>query len=214
MVKKEIMEIARINRINEFSEFDAKNPYAITKLNLYLYLRYFRKKYNMKFYSAFLFNHNSFYSEEKFFPKKICKELAMIKQNKKKIIKIKNIDSKRDWSAAEDTIKNIWCIVQKKPDDFVLGSEKLYSLKNFIDVAASNFNLDLIWKKKRSNFYAIDKKSKKKIIKVEKSSNIKKNQKFSYANCSKFKKKIGKIYKTNFTIFVKNLCIKEINSFQ
>jgi len=69
-------------------------------------------------------------------------------------------------------------------------------------------------KKKDQIFMLLIKNQKKKIIKVEKSSNIKKNQKFSYANCSKFKKKIGKIYKTNFTIFVKNLCIKEINSFQ
>jgi len=194
----------KINKINEKSEFEATDAYSIAKLNTYFYLKYFREKYKCKFYSAFLFNHNSYYSYNKFFPKKIWHELMLLKKNKIKIINVKEIDSFRDWSSALDVVRNIHRLIKKKPDDYVLGSEKLYSVRKFIETAAINVGYEIYWKKISSNLYGIDRKTKKKIIKVNSSKNNK-NNKYVYADCKKFKRKIGKLNNMSFKSFTRDI---------
>ena len=128
----------------------------------------------------------------------------MLKENKIKIINVREIDSFRDWSSALDVVKNILRLVKKKPDDYVLGSEKLHSVRKFIETAAINVGYEIYWKKISSNFYGIDRKTKKIIIKVNSSKNNK-NNKYVYADCKKFKRKIGKLNNMSFNSFTRDI---------
>jgi len=54
-----------------------------------------------------------------------------------------NIEARRDWSHAEDMILGMWLMMQHdKPDDYVLGSGKTHSVKQFLEIAFGLIGLD------------------------------------------------------------------------
>ena len=66
--------------------------------------------------------------------KKIIEVSKKIKNNKNIKLKLGNINIKRDWGWAPEYVQAIWKMLQrKKPTDFIIGSGKVYSLKNFVD---------------------------------------------------------------------------------
>ena len=56
---------------------------------------------------------------------------------------------------------------QKKPEDFVIATGKQYSVRDFINLAAKNLNMQIKWKGKNENEIGIY--NKKEIIKVDNS---------------------------------------------
>ena len=57
-------------------------------------------------------------------------------------------------------------VTAKKPDDFVIATNTVYSVKFFINECLKYLNLPVIWKGKGIKEVAIDKNSKKIIIKI------------------------------------------------
>ena len=56
----------------------------------------------------------------------------MIKKVLQKKIKLGNINSKRDWGHAKDYVEAMWLMLQQeKPEDFVIGTGKKYSVEDF-----------------------------------------------------------------------------------
>ena len=89
--------------------------------------------------------------------------------NKQNILYIGNINSKRDWGHANDYVEAMWKMLQKnKPDDYVIATGKQYSVKQFIDHTSKKLGIKLAWKKKNNLDFAIDKKTKKIIVKQDK----------------------------------------------
>ena len=134
-------------KLNEKSYFNPISPYSIAKLSSYHYVRMYRNSFNMFASNGILFNHESPLRGEQFVTKKIVKALTRIKFNKKKdSLKLGNIYSRRDWGHAKDYVEAMWKMMQlKKPQDFVIGSGKTHTVKDFIKLA---FKLvDLNYKK-------------------------------------------------------------------
>ena len=64
-----------------------------------------------------------------------------------------NINSKRDWGHANDYVKAMWLMLQNKnPKDYVIGTGKTYSVKQFVDIAFKHVGLNY------KNYIKIDKK--------------------------------------------------------
>ena len=60
-----------------------------------------------------------------------------------KKIYLGNIDAKRDWGYSKDYVKYMWKSLQlKKPQDFVLGTGKLHSVKDFLQIAFNRVGLN------------------------------------------------------------------------
>ena len=58
----------------------------------------------------------------------------------------------RDWGHAKDYVRAIWLTLQKeKPDDYVISTEKQYSIKEFIKIVSKKLNMNIIWKNKGLN---------------------------------------------------------------
>jgi GDPmannose 4,6-dehydratase len=58
-----------------------------------------------------------------------------------------NIDSQRDWGHAQDYVEGMWRVLQNdKPDDFVLATGKMYSVRKFIETAFSLNGIQIAWK--------------------------------------------------------------------
>lgn len=145
-------------KLSEKSYFNPISPYSIAKLSAYHYVRLYRNSYNIFASNGILFNHESPLRGDHFVTKKIIKGLVEIKLGiKKDSLKLGNIYSKRDWGHAKDYVKMMYKILkQKRSDDFVISSEKQYSIKQFADLVCKKLNIKIFWSGKGINEKAID----------------------------------------------------------
>jgi GDPmannose 4,6-dehydratase len=128
---------------NELTPFYPRSPYGISKVAGYELTRNYREAYNVFACSGILFNHESPRRGFEFVTRKISYAVARIKLGLQKELFLGNINSKRDWGDSRDYIKAMWLMMQKKkPEDFVIGTGKAYSVKDFIKVAFAHVNLD------------------------------------------------------------------------
>jgi GDPmannose 4,6-dehydratase len=62
---------------------------------------------------------------------------------------IGNLDAKRDWGHARDYIEMQWLMLQQeKPEDFVIATGTQYSVRDFIERAATLMDMKITWKGK------------------------------------------------------------------
>ncbi len=131
---------------NELTPFYPRSPYAIAKLYAHWITINYRESYNMFNCTGILFNHESPRRGESFVTKKITKAIARILAGKQRIIKLGNLDAKRDWGYAKDYIEAMWLMLQQdKPDDYVIATGKSCSIKEFLSEAFSLVNMN--WEK-------------------------------------------------------------------
>ena len=91
----------------------------------------------------------------------------MILSGKKDCIELGNLDSKRDWGHTLDFIKGMWMMLQhNKPDDYVLATGEYHSVREFVELAFSNVNINIIWKGTGVNEVGINKDTGKTLVKV------------------------------------------------
>ena len=134
-------------KLDEKSHFNPISPYAIAKLSSYYYVKMYRNSYNLFASNGILFNHESPLRGDQFVTKKIVKGLTEIKFNKKKTpLLLGNIYSRRDWGHAKDYVNMMYKIlIHKEADDFVISSEKQYSIKEFINLVCKRLNIEIKW---------------------------------------------------------------------
>ena len=79
-----------------------------------------------------------------------------------------NLDSKRDWGYAPEYVEGMWMMLQqKKPDDFVLATGEQHSVREFVQLAFKELNIDIEWEGKGVYEKGIDLKTGKVIIEVD-----------------------------------------------
>ena len=154
---------------NEKTLFQPRSVYAIAKVFAYHSVIHYRDAYGLHASNGILFNHESPRRGVNFVTKKIVQGLVRVKQGKQKILVLGNLYSKRDWGHAKDYVESMWKILQhKKANDFVVATKTSHSVKDFINICAKKLNINLIWKNKGIKEIAINSKTKKTIVKVDK----------------------------------------------
>ena len=138
---------------NELTPFYPRSSYGISKVAGFELTRNYREAYNIFACSGILFNHESPRRGFEFVTRKISFAVAKIKLGIQKNLYLGNINSKRDWGHAKDYVKAMWLMLQRKvPCDYVIGTGKTYSVKEFIKIAFDHVGL------KYNNYIKIDKK--------------------------------------------------------
>ena len=146
---------------NENTQFNPRSAYGISKLAGYHLTKNYREAYKLFACSGILYNHESPRRGEYFVTKKIAKTAARIKMGLDKKIYLGNINAKRDWGYSKDYVKYMWKSLQlEKPQDFVIGTGKVHSVKDFLKIAFEKVGLD--YKK----YLIIDKKFYRKENKI------------------------------------------------
>ena len=93
-----------------------------------------------------LFNHESPLRGETFVTRKITIGLSKIKLGLQKNLILGNLNAKRDWGHAADYAEAMWKMMQlNKPDDFVIATGKQYSVREFVNIAAKKFRINIKW---------------------------------------------------------------------
>ena len=128
---------------NEKTPFNPRSAYGISKVAGFYLTKNYREAHKLFACSGILFNHESPRRSENFVTRKITKNLSLIIKGIKKKIVLGNLNSKRDWGHSKDYVYAMWKMLQlKKPHDFVIGTGKLHSVKDFIKIAFEYADLD------------------------------------------------------------------------
>jgi GDPmannose 4,6-dehydratase len=97
--------------------------------------------------------------------RKITRFLTRWIYNLEKILYLGNIYAIRDWGHAKDYVEMQWKIMQqKKPDDYIISTGTICSVKNFFIKSCAFLKIKIFWSGKGINEYAYTIKNNKKII--------------------------------------------------
>jgi len=127
----------------ETTPFYPRSPYAVAKLYAFWAVKNYREAYGVFASNGILFNHESPRRGENFVTRKITMGVARIKLGLQKSLAMGNIEAKRDWGFAGDYVEGMWRILQHdRPDDFVLATGEMHSVREFLEEAFSAVGLD------------------------------------------------------------------------
>lgn len=128
---------------SENSPFRPKSPYGVAKSSAFWQVSNYRESYDLYACSGILFNHESYFRPNRFVTQKIILSAIAIYNKKKDFFEIGNIDIVRDWGWAPEYAEAMHLILQQdKADDFIIATGTSISLKEFINITFSYFNLD------------------------------------------------------------------------
>ncbi|MGE3488207.1 MAG: GDP-mannose 4,6-dehydratase, partial [Nitrospira sp.] len=131
----------------ETTPFYPRSPYAVAKLYAYWITVNYREAYGIYACNGILFNHESPIRGETFVTRKITRALARIKLGLLDCLYLGNLDARRDWGHARDYVEAQWLMLQQKAaEDFVIASGIQYSVREFVDAAATELGLPIAWK--------------------------------------------------------------------
>ena len=127
----------------EKTPFYPRSTYGISKVAGFDLTRNYREAYGLFCCSGILFNHESPRRGFEFVTRKITHAVARIKFGLQKDLKLGNMDAKRDWGHAEDYVKAMWMMLNKRtPEDYVISTGKQYSVRDFAKLAFNVVDLD------------------------------------------------------------------------
>ena len=134
---------------SETTPFYPRSPYAAAKLYAYWITVNYREAYGIYACNGILFNHESPIRGETFVTRKITRALARIKLGQQDCLYLGNLDAKRDWGHARDYVEVQWMMLQQEqPEDFVIATGEQHSVRDFVNVAASELGIEIEWKGK------------------------------------------------------------------
>lgn len=152
----------------ELTPFHPRSPYAVAKLYSFWIAKNYREAYNMFVSNGILFNHESERRGSTFVTKKITEALVNIKNKKQKILKLGNIDAKRDWGYAPDFVDGMIKILEhSEANDFVLATNETHTVREFINEAVQYVNMKIEWEGDGVNEKGIDTNSGNIIIEID-----------------------------------------------
>ncbi len=162
-------KVLKKKSINEMIPFHPRSMYGVAKVFAHHTTVHYREAYGLYASNGILFNHESPRRGLNFVTKKIVQGLVRIKKGKQKKLSLGNLYAIRDWGHAEDYVESMWKILQfKKPDDWIIATNKEMSVKSFVNIVAKKLKFNLQWKGQGIKEVAIDKRSKKIIIDINK----------------------------------------------
>ena len=155
-----------ITGYTEESPMHPRSPYGCAKMYGLWITKNYRESYGMHISNGILFNHEGERRGETFVTRKITIALCKIKKALSdnidfETLKLGNLYSKRDWGYAKDYVYGMWLMTQQDtPDDYVLATNETYSIKDFVNQAVLECEIDIDWVGEGVNEKAVTKDGK------------------------------------------------------
>ena len=143
---------------SEETLFSPVNPYAAAKVYAHQMARIYRESYGLYIACGILFNHESRRRPLHFLTQKVaygaaCAGLGItdspdLNEMGKPIVAngklaLGNLEIARDWGYAGDFVRAMWLILQQEaPDDFIIGTGTLHTLRQLCEVAYGSVDRD------------------------------------------------------------------------
>jgi GDPmannose 4,6-dehydratase len=126
----------------ESTPFYPRSPYGVAKVYGHWITVNYRESYGFFACSGILMNHESPRRGKEFVTRKISDGVARIKLGLAKELRLGNLDAQRDWGFAGDYVRAMWLMLQQgEPDDYVIGTGKMHSVRDFLRIACEDAGL-------------------------------------------------------------------------
>ncbi|MCX6270538.1 MAG: GDP-mannose 4,6-dehydratase [Bacteroidetes bacterium] len=131
---------------NENTPFYPRSPYGVAKLYAYWIVVNYREAYDLFACNGILFNHESERRGKTFVTRKISVAVANIVAGLQDVLRLGNLDARRDWGYAPEYVEGMWRILQADhPGDFILATGQTHSVREFVEQAFSVLGHEIRW---------------------------------------------------------------------
>ena len=210
----ELYGLAQQTPQNENTPFYPRSPYAIAKLYAHWITINYREAYGMFACNGILFNHESERRGENFVSKKISQQVAKINLGIDKKLVLGNLNAKRDWGYAKEYVEAMWMMLQQdKPDDYVIATGDMHTVREFVEKAFDVVGIKIKWEGKDLNEKGIDKATGNVLVEVDSRYLRPSEVDLLIGDYSKARKKLGWRPKTTFEELVKIMVNHDLEKF-
>lgn len=127
----------------ESTPFYPRSPYGVAKAYGHWITVNYRESFGLFAVSGILFNHESPRRGLEFVTRKITDAAARISLGLGDKVALGNLEARRDWGFAGDYVRAMWLMLQERePSDFVVGTGKTWSVRQFCEQAFSAVGLN------------------------------------------------------------------------
>ena len=197
---------------SESTPFYPRSPYSVAKLYSYWIVKNYREAYNMFCCNGILFNHGGVRRGHNFIERKITLGLAKILKGESDKLVVGNIDSQRDWGDAQDYVVGMWLMLQHDvPDDYVLATGELRSVRELIVYAFGLKGFNIAWKGENENEIGYDINTNKELIFIDKKYFRPTEVDLLLGNASKAKNVLGWEPNVTFKTLISNMVKHDCN---
>jgi len=152
----------------ETTPFYPRSPYAAAKLYAYWATVNYREAYGMHASNGILFNHESPMRGETFVTRKITRAVASIELGLQNCLYLGNLDACRDWGHAREYVRGMWLILQQpEPDDYVLATGEMHSVREFVERAFAETGRTIHWSGAGADEIGRDSKNDQVLVRVD-----------------------------------------------
>ncbi|MFQ5953111.1 MAG: GDP-mannose 4,6-dehydratase, partial [Candidatus Omnitrophota bacterium] len=128
---------------NEKTRFHPRSAYGISKVAGFDLTRNYREAYDIFACSGIMFNHESPRRGFEFVTRKITSAVAQIKLGMMDKLYLGNLEAKRDWGHSKEYVRVMHNMLQQDdPEDYVIGTGKTHSVREFAELAFKELDLD------------------------------------------------------------------------
>ena len=128
---------------SETTPFYPRSPYGCAKLYAHWMTINHRESFGLHASSGIMFNHESPLRGIEFVTRKVTDAAARIKLGRQKVLKLGNIDVKRDWGFAGDYVQAMWLMLQQaEGDDYVIATGRTTTVREMCRLAFEHLGLD------------------------------------------------------------------------
>ncbi|MBR4254953.1 MAG: GDP-mannose 4,6-dehydratase [Lentisphaeria bacterium] len=153
---------------SETTPFYPRSPYGVAKQYGFWITKNYREAYGLHASNGILFNHESPRRGETFVTRKITMAAARIHRGMQDCLYMGNLDAMRDWGYAKDFVKVMWLMLQQEqPDDYVVATGEMHSVREFIEKSFGYLGHTIVWKGKGVDEVGIDRDSNKVVVKID-----------------------------------------------
>jgi len=118
-------------------------PYGVAKAYGHFIIASYRRRYGLHASCGILYNHESPRRPTDFLPSKVANAAAAISLGLSGELWLGDLDARRDWGYAGDYVRAMWLMLQRdEPDDFVIASGELHSVRELVTLAFEHVGLD------------------------------------------------------------------------
>lgn len=153
---------------NELTPFYPRSPYGVAKLFAHWSVVNYRESFDMHASSGILFNHESPLRGLEFVTRKITAHLAQIANGADIVLRLGNLDARRDWGFAGDYVEAMWQMLQQdKADDYVIATGKTFTVRDFVETAGQHMGFDIVWQGEGADTVGTDRRTGKRLVEID-----------------------------------------------
>ena len=152
----------------ELTPFYPRSPYGVAKLAAHWIVKNYRESYGLFTCCGILFNHESPRRGIEFVTQKIVKGARDVITGNLDMIRLGNLDARRDWGHAEDYVEAMWLMMQQETDgEYVVASGTQHSVRDFVELVFVLYDIQVKWVGKGADEVGVDSKTDRVLVGID-----------------------------------------------